>query len=92
VERQREDTQAVANRRGWTVVRTEVDNDTSAAGKRHRQGFEAIMTALDKGEVQAVIASDMTRLTRNARDTLRIIETGSGLPSPSVMRPCCFGL
>jgi site-specific DNA recombinase len=76
VERQREDTQAVANRRGWEVVRTEVDNDTSAAGKRQRPGFEAIMDAIEAGEVGAVIAWDMTRLTRNARDTLRIIEAG----------------
>ena len=51
------------------------------------------MTALDKGEVQAVIASDMTRLTRNARDTLRIIETAAAcVPATPAMRPCCFGL
>jgi DNA invertase Pin-like site-specific DNA recombinase len=66
----------VAKRRGWEVVRTEIDNDISAAGKRHRPGFEAIMTAIDNGEVGAVIAWDMTRLTRNARDTLRIIDAG----------------
>jgi site-specific DNA recombinase len=34
------------------------------------------MTAIDNGEVGAVIAWDMTRLTRNARDTLRIIDAG----------------
>ena len=66
----------VAKRRGWEVVRTEIDNDISAAGKRHRPGFEAIMTAIDNGEVGAVIAWDMARLTRNARDTLRIIDAG----------------
>jgi site-specific DNA recombinase len=76
VDRQREDTELVAKRRGWEVVRTEIDNDISAAGKRHRPGFEAIMTAIDNGEVGAVIAWDMTRLTRNARDTLRIIDAG----------------
>jgi site-specific DNA recombinase len=76
VDRQREDTEAKANQLGWTVVRTEVDNDLSAKGKKARPRFEAILTAIGKGEIQAVVAWDMTRLTRNARDTLRIIETG----------------
>lgn len=52
------------------------DNDTSAAGKKARPGFEATLGAIESGEVRAVIAWDMTRLTRNARDRLRILEAG----------------
>jgi len=76
VERQREDALSLARVRGWEVVRVEVDNDVSAAGKRVRPGFEAVMSAVESGEVGAVIAWDMTRLSRNRRDTVRVIETG----------------
>jgi site-specific DNA recombinase len=76
VERQRADALKLAQIRGWDVVRVETDNDISAAGKRHRPGFEAVMTAIESGEVGAVIAWDMTRLTRNLRDMVRIIENG----------------
>jgi site-specific DNA recombinase len=76
VERQRADALKIAESRGYEVVRIETDNDISAAGKRHRPGFEAIMTAIENGEVSAVVAWDMTRLTRNLRDLVRIIENG----------------
>src|SRR4249919_754625 len=75
VDRQREDAETLARLRGWEVVRVEIDNDVSAAGKRRRPGFEAVLTAIESGQVGAVIAWDMTRLTRNRRDTLRVIET-----------------
>jgi site-specific DNA recombinase len=76
VARQQEDALKVAEFRGWQVVRTEIDNDISAAGKKTRPGFEAILSAIESGEVSAVIAWDMTRLTRNRRDTVRVIEAG----------------
>jgi DNA invertase Pin-like site-specific DNA recombinase len=76
VDRQRTDAETLAQFRGWTVVRVETDNDVSAAGKRHRPGFEAVMAAIEAGEVQAVVAWDMTRLLRNLRDMVRVIETG----------------
>lgn len=76
VDRQRFDALETAKRYGWEVTRVEIDNDTSAAGKRQRPGFETLLTAIETGEVQAVISWDMTRLTRNRRDTVRVIETG----------------
>jgi DNA invertase Pin-like site-specific DNA recombinase len=76
VDRQRTDALALAKVRGWSVVRIEIDNDTSAAGKRRRPGFEAVLAAIETREVSAVIAWDMTRLTRNRRDTVRVIEAG----------------
>jgi len=74
VARQQEDALKVAEFRGWQVVRTEIDNDIGAAGKKTRPGFEAILSAIESGEVSAVIAWDMTRLTRNRRDTVRVIK------------------
>ena len=76
VDRQRSDAETLVKLRGWDVVRVEVDNDISAAGKKHRPGFEAILTAVESGEVGAVIAWDMTRLLRNLRDMVRVIEAG----------------
>ena len=76
VERQRSDVEALAAFRGWDIIRVETDNDTSAAGKKRRPGFENILAAIEAGEVQAVVAWDMTRLLRNLRDTVRVIELG----------------
>jgi site-specific DNA recombinase len=77
VERQRTDALQLAKLREWGVVRVETDNDISAAGKRVRPGFEAVLAAIESGEADAVIAWDMTRLTRNRRDTVRVIELGA---------------
>ncbi|MFF0876853.1 recombinase family protein [Micromonospora aurantiaca (nom. illeg.)] len=76
VQRQQTDARRLARQRGWTVAAEYTDNDISAAGKRTRPGFEAVLAALDSGAAQAVIAWDMSRLTRNARDRLRLLEVG----------------
>lgn len=76
VTRQRQDARKLAKSRGWTVVAEQADNDLSASGKRKRPGFDAVLAAVDGGEAQAVIAWSMDRLTRNRRDTLRLIEAG----------------
>lgn len=76
VTRQREDARKLADLRGWTVLAEAVDNDTTASGRKQRPGFETVLRAIDNGEAQAVIAWDMTRLTRNRRDTVRLMEAG----------------
>lgn len=76
VTRQREDAQRLAELRGWNVVAEYTDNDVSAAGKRRRQGFENVLTAVEEGRASCVLAWDMTRLTRNSRDRLRLLELG----------------
>lgn len=76
IDRQGEDCHQLARRRGWNVVAEHTDNDVSASGKRHRPGFEALLADVDAGRVGAIIAWDLDRLTRNARDTLRILELG----------------
>lgn len=76
VSRQLEDARALAKVRGWTVVDELVDNDISAAGKSRRPDFEAALQAAQEGRARCILAWDMTRLTRNARDRLRLLEIG----------------
>lgn len=76
VTRQREDARKLAEARGLTIVAEHSDNDVSAAGKRTRPGFNAVLADLDTGKAKCVIAWDWTRLARNGRDTLRLIELG----------------
>lgn len=56
-------------------MRRIVDNDTSASGTIRRPGFEELLAAIENGEVDAVVAWSLDRLTRNRRDTVRLIET-----------------
>jgi DNA invertase Pin-like site-specific DNA recombinase len=74
VARQREDSVALAERRGWPVLEVVTDNDLSARGKVRRPGFERMVELIQAGAVDVVIAWDMHRLTRNRRDTLRLLE------------------
>ena len=74
VARQEADARALAKARGWKVTSVIVENDTSAAGKKTRPGFERVINAIDDGSAQVVIAWALDRLTRNRRDTLRLIE------------------
>lgn len=76
IERQESDASGLAERRAWSVLETLRDNDVSAAGKRRRPGFERLLELIERREVSVVIAWDLTRLTRNARDTLRLLEAG----------------
>jgi site-specific DNA recombinase len=50
------------------------DNDVSAAGRKPRPGFERLIRQVESGAVQVVIAWALDRLTRNRRDTVRLIE------------------
>lgn len=74
VARQETDCRTLAQVRGWEVTETAQDNDVSAAGKRTRPGFERVLASVESGSVQVVVAWALDRLTRNRRDTLRLIE------------------
>ena len=75
ISRQREDCQTLAAARGWEIATLRLDNDVSAFGRRTRSGFEALLDDIETGRVGAVIAWSLDRLTRNRRDTVRLIET-----------------
>lgn len=75
VARQLEDARKLARLRGWEIVGVHEDNDVSAAAGKPRPGFEATLHDLANGRAGAVIAWNLDRLTRNRRDTVRLIET-----------------
>lgn len=74
VDRQREDCLVRCRDRGWTVTEVLVDNDISAAGGKHRPGFEAVVRAVTEGQATVVVAWALDRLQRNRRDELRLYE------------------
>lgn len=73
VERQRKATQRLARQRGWQVVST-FEEAVSAAGKKTRPQFAAMLDAIARGEIDAVVAWQLDRLARNARDRLALVE------------------
>lgn len=76
ITRQREDCAALVAQRGWTLAAVVEDNDTSAAGKARRPGFETVLTGIEQDEFDAVVSWNLDRITRSRRDTVRLIETG----------------
>lgn len=75
VARQLEDARDLASRRGWTIVAEHSDNDVSAAGSKTRPGFEAALEDIRSGRAEGIVSWALDRLTRNRRDTVRLIET-----------------
>jgi site-specific DNA recombinase len=74
VTRQREDCDALIRQRGWIPAGVYPENDTSAAGKVARPQFAALLAAIKRGEVQAVVAWALDRLVRTSRDRLALVE------------------
>jgi site-specific DNA recombinase len=74
VARQDEDCRQLAERRGWTVVEVFTDNSISAAGKKFRPAFAAMLDSINRGDIDAVVAWSLDRLARNARDRLALVE------------------
>lgn len=74
VARQLEDCLSLAELRGWTIVEQHSDNDISAAGKKKRPGFEAVLSAIAEDRATVVIAWALDRLSRNRADELRLVE------------------
>jgi site-specific DNA recombinase len=79
VDRQREACQALAERRDWTVVEVFVDNDISAFTGKTRPGFEAMLKAIERGQVEAVVAWHTDRIYRKVKDLLRLLEASPAL-------------
>lgn len=74
VARQQEDCERRARERGWTITATHTDNDQSASTGRRRPGYEAMLTAIEAGQVDVVVAWSLDRLQRNRRDEVRLYE------------------
>ena len=69
VENQTRELQAVAKRHGWTVAATFVDQGISGAkGRNGRPGFDALLKAIARREVDIVAAWSVDRLGRSLQD------------------------
>jgi len=68
VERQREDCLALADRLGWQVCETYVDNDLSAWTGKPRPDYRRMLADIRAGKVDAVIVWHEDRLTRLPRE------------------------
>src|SRR5688500_6813913 len=67
--RQTDDALALARRRGWLVpAEPYTDNDVSAFKGARRDGYIALMRAVEAGEVDAIIVWQTSRLWRNRRE------------------------
>lgn len=65
VDRQRRDCLAAAERLGWTVVGTYTDNDLSAYSGKPRPGYRSMLSSVDNGDADAIIAWHTDRLHRS---------------------------
>ena len=79
----------VAERHGWEVVCTHVDQGVSGArGRDRRPGFDAICTAVAHRDVDMVVAWSVDRLGRSLRDLVTFLgAVGSQGRRPLPARP-----
>ena len=68
VERQRQDCEALAQRLGWQVAATYVDDDASAYSNKPRPAYRELCSAIEAGAVQGVVAWHPDRLHRSPRE------------------------
>lgn len=79
VQRQSDDCMELARKMGWTVTATFTDNDKSATNGKPRPGFEALLSAMTAGDVDAVIAWHPDRLYRKLSDLSRLLDVAKGV-------------
>ncbi|MGW0553666.1 recombinase family protein [Streptomyces sp. NPDC002926] len=75
VARQREDCERLAELRGWDIAKVYEDNDVSAFKRNvRRPEFELVLSDLEDGLIDGVVAYDLDRLARQPRDLERLID------------------
>ena len=64
-----------AELQGWPVVGVFTDSDISASrySTKPRLGYEALIAAIERGQVEAVLCTEMTRLYRRLEELLELI-------------------
>lgn len=78
VTRQLEDCRAFAEARDWTVLEVYTDNDISASSGKPRPEYRKMLQAVERGEVEAIIAWAPDRLYRKLGDLEELITTIEG--------------
>lgn len=75
-EHQRRDLAEVAERAGWDVVKVYADEAVSGTkGRDKRPGFDALLRAVTRREVDMVAAWSVDRLGRSMKDLVGVLET-----------------
>lgn len=74
VERQEDDCRTLARQLGWDVVEVYVDNDISATSGKPRPAYRKMLTDLQAGTIDAIIAWHPDRLYRRATDLGELVE------------------
>lgn len=81
VNQQQEAGRDLITRRHWRLVNplgaingAFVDNSITGSGKKHRPAFYAMLDAVRRGEVDAIVARHQDRLARNPRERLALVE------------------
>ncbi len=74
VQRQADECAALVESRGWELAASFEDNDRSAYSGRRRDGYEALLLAIDAGEIDAVVAWHPDRLHRSPTELERFID------------------
>jgi site-specific DNA recombinase len=74
VERQLEDCERLAAREGLTVVRTITDNDTSASSRKPRPGYDELLSDVEHGATDVIIAQTQDRLLRKPAEMESLID------------------
>jgi DNA invertase Pin-like site-specific DNA recombinase len=68
------DQQRTAAARGYTIVMEESDNDISALTGKYRPGYQRIMAAAARGEIDVILVFQTSRFWRNRRERAEGIE------------------
>jgi len=74
VDRQREDCLKLCAERGWQVAHVYVDNDVSASARKPRPQYQSMLTAVEAGGAEIVVAWHVDRLTRRLTELEELIE------------------
>lgn len=74
VDRQREDCLKLCAERGWEVVNTFVDNDVSASSRKPRPQYQRMLSQIEAGKADVLVAWHVDRLTRKITDLEHLIE------------------
>jgi len=72
VERQREDCLRYVEAKGWELARCYTDNDVSATKSAARPEFEAMLKAVQAGELDVIISYHLDRLLRRLAELERV--------------------
>jgi site-specific DNA recombinase len=74
VARQRKDCESLADRKGWTVVDTYIDNDISAFSGKARPSYSRLLEDIKARQIDAVVVWHLDRLHRQPKELEEFID------------------